>query len=114
MFAPGFHVVDRLPYREILPGVRIRIVPGSSLMLSVVDLDDQVEVPTHQHPHEQAGVVLNGTPEMWIGDERRLLGPGDAYLVPGGVPHGARAVGGPARVLDAFYPLRDEYIALFR
>ena len=114
MFAPGFHILDSLPHREILPGVRIRIVAGAQLMLSVVDLDDEASVPTHQHVHEQAGLVLSGTAEMWIGDERRLLGPGDAYLIPGGTPHGARAVGGSARVLDAFYPLRDEYIALFR
>ncbi len=114
MFAHGFHVIDALPNREVLPGIRLRIVVGANLMLSVVDFDDLAEVPTHQHPHEQAGVVLSGTPEMWIGDARRLLGPGDAYLVPGGVPHGARAVGGRARVLDAFHPLRDEYIALFR
>lgn len=114
MFAPGFHMLDTLPQREIVPGVRIRIVAGSQLMLSVVDLDDGSEVPTHQHAHEQAGLVLSGTIEMWIGDERRLLGPGDAYLIPGGTPHGARPVDGPARVLDAFHPVRDEYVALFR
>jgi quercetin dioxygenase-like cupin family protein len=114
MVAPGFHTIDTLPHREILAGVRIRIVPGAQLMLSVVDLDEDAVVPTHQHPHEQAGVVLSGTVEMWIGEDRRTIVPGDVYLVPGGTPHGARAMGGPARVLDAFHPLRDEYLALFR
>jgi quercetin dioxygenase-like cupin family protein len=110
----GFHIVDERPYREVAPGVRLRIVAGAKLMLSVVDFDDGAVVPTHQHVHEQAGVALSGTVEMWIGDERRLLGPGDVYLVAGNTPHGARAVGGPARVVDAFHPLRDEYVALFR
>ena len=114
MFAPGFHVLDALPQREIVPGVRIRIIAGSNLMLSIVDLEAEGIVPTHQHPHEQAGMILSGQVEMWIGDEKRLVGAGDVYIVPGGVPHGARAVGGPARVIDAFHPLRDEYIALFR
>lgn len=114
MPAPGFHLLDTLPRREIVPGVRIRIVAGAQLMLSIVDLDEGSEVPTHQHPHEQAGLVLSGMIEMWIGDERRRLGPGDAYLAPGGTPHGARPVDGPARVLDAFHPVRDEYVALFR
>jgi quercetin dioxygenase-like cupin family protein len=114
MATAGFHALEGLAQREILPGVRIRIVAGTSLMLSVVDLDQDAEVPTHRHPHEQAGLVLAGTLDMWIGDDRRRLGPGDAYLAPGGTPHGARAVGGPARVLDAFHPLRDEYLALFR
>jgi quercetin dioxygenase-like cupin family protein len=98
----------------VLAGVRIRIIAGPQLMLSIVDFDDDTTVPTHQHPHEQAGTVLQGTVEMWIGDERRLLSAGDAYLVPGGTPHGARSVGGPARVLDAFHPVREEYLALFQ
>lgn len=114
MVDAGFHGLEGLPQREIFPGVRIRIVAGARLMLSVVDLDQDAEVPTHRHPHEQAGVVLAGGLEMWIGDERRRLGPGDVYLVAGGTPHGARAVGGAARVLDAFHPPRDEYLALFR
>ncbi len=114
MIDAGFRVIDALPHREVAPGVRLRILAGAKLMLSIVDFDDEAVVPTHHHVHEQAGAVLSGTVEMWIGDERRLLGPGDAYLVPSGTPHGARAVGGRARVLDAFHPLRDEYIALFR
>jgi quercetin dioxygenase-like cupin family protein len=114
MLAPGFHVLDALPQREILPGVRIRILAGSQLMLSIVDFEAEGIVPTHQHPHEQAGMILTGQVEMWIGDDRRLVGPGDVYVIPGGVQHGARAVGGPARVLDAFHPLREEYLALFR
>jgi quercetin dioxygenase-like cupin family protein len=114
MFAAGFHSLGALPQREVLPGVRLRLVVGEQLMLSIVDLDEGAEVPTHQHPHEQAGLVLSGRIEMWIGDDRRLLEPGDPYLVAGGTPHGARAVDGPARVLDAFHPLREEYVALFR
>ncbi len=43
------------------------------------------------------------------GDERNLQ-PGDAYAIPGGVPH--RAIGGPngCLVLDAFNPPREEYL----
>ena len=114
MFAQRFQALDTLPQREIQPGVRIRIVTGAQLMLSIVDLDEDATVPTHQHPHEQSGYVLAGALEMWIGDERRLLGPGDVYVVAGGTTHGARAAGGPARVLDAFHPVREEYVALFR
>jgi quercetin dioxygenase-like cupin family protein len=114
VFTPGFHAIETLPHREIMPGVRIRVVAGEHLMLCVVDLDDGATVPTHQHPHEQSGCVLAGHVEMWIGDERQRLGSGDAYLVPGGTAHGARATGGPARVLDAFHPVRQEYLALFR
>jgi quercetin dioxygenase-like cupin family protein len=33
---------------------------------------------------------------------------GDVVAIPGGVRHGARALG-PARVLDVFTPVRDDY-----
>ena len=114
MTASAFVSVDTLPSREIAPGVKIRIIVGQEMMLGFIDLAEGTAVATHQHPHEQAGHVLAGTIEMWVGDERRLLGPGDAYAIPGNIPHGARPVGGPARVLDAFHPLREEYVKLFR
>jgi unsaturated pyranuronate lyase len=114
MRTSAFVVVDTMPSREIAPGVRIRIIVGQEMMLGFIDLAEGSAVPTHQHPHEQAGHVMAGTIEMWVGDEKRLLGPGDAYAIPGNTPHGARPVGGPARVLDAFHPLREEYVKLFQ
>jgi quercetin dioxygenase-like cupin family protein len=109
-----FAAVDTMPSREIAPGVKIRIIVGQGLMLGFIDLAEGAAVPMHQHVHEQAGVVLAGTVEMSVGDEKRLLGPGDAYAIPANTPHAARPVGGPARVLDAFHPPREDYVKLFQ
>ena len=114
MRTSAFVAVDTLPSREIAPGVKIRIIAGQAMMLGFIDLAEGSAVPTHQHPHEQAGHVMAGPIELGVGDEKRLLGPGDAYAIPANAPHGARPVGGPARVLDAFHPLREEYIKLFQ
>ena len=35
------------------------------------------------------------------------------FIIPGGVEHSARPVGGPAVVLDLFSPVREDYAALF-
>ena len=78
-------------------------------MLSRLELDEGSVVPLHQHPHEQAGMLLEGEMELTIGDETRELRPGDAYVIPGGVMHSATAVGGPVIVLDIFSPPREEY-----
>lgn len=105
-----FTSLNELPSKEIAKGVTMRPLAGEHVMISCVDLSPESAVGLHSHPHEQLGVVLEGQVEMQIGEERRALRPGDAYVIPGGTRHGARASGGPARVLDIFYPLREEYL----
>jgi quercetin dioxygenase-like cupin family protein len=109
-----FTSLDALPGKEIAPGALMRPLAGAHTMFSCVDFTPGAVVPLHSHPHEQLGVVLQGELEMEIGGERRALRPGDAYVIPGGVQHGARAHAGPVRVLDVFYPLREDYLKLFK
>ncbi len=113
---PATHVftsVHALPGKEIAKGVTIHPLAGAQVMFTYVELAPHAEVPSHSHPHEQLGVMLEGELEMQVGGERRMLKPGDAYVIPGGVPHGARTGGTRALVLDIFHPLREDYLALF-
>jgi quercetin dioxygenase-like cupin family protein len=103
--------LDSVPHIEIFPGVRIRTPHGKNLMLSYVQIDEGALVETHQHPHEQGGMLLRGRMELTIGDETRVLEPGEMYLIPPDTPHRARAVGGPAVALDVFSPVREDYAA---
>ena len=98
-----------VPEFELSPGVRLRTPYGKNIMLSYVNLDEGAVVPVHHHPHEQAGIVVNGQLELTIADETRILGPGAMYIVPANVPHAARAVGGSATVMDVFSPIREDY-----
>jgi quercetin dioxygenase-like cupin family protein len=66
-------------------------------------------VDWHCHPNEQMGVMMTGRALFQVGDEEKTLGPGDFYFIPGGVRHRVVPVDGPARALDVFYPVRDEY-----
>jgi unsaturated pyranuronate lyase len=103
--------IDTVPPLEIFPGVRIRTPYGKNLMLSYVEIDEGAVVSTHQHPHEQGGIVLSGRMELTVGGETRTLGPGEMYLIPADTPHRAAAVGGPAVALDVFSPVREDYAA---
>ena len=100
---------NKVPVIELGPGVRIRAPHGERIMISLVEIDAGAVVPAHQHPHEQAGMVLEGKMELTIGDESRVLSKGEAYVIPGGTPHAARSVGGPCRALDIFSPVREDY-----
>lgn len=45
------------------------------------------------HEGEEAGIVLSGRLEVIVGEERKILGPGDAYMFDSTIPHRFKAVG---------------------
>jgi transcriptional regulator with XRE-family HTH domain len=45
------------------------------------------------HEGEECGIVLQGTVEIWVGDERHILNAGDAIYHPSSVPHRSRNIG---------------------
>ena len=61
--------------------------------------------PIHDHPEEQFGYILEGSFEVTIGSETRLLKVGDCYFIPGGVPHQFRMLEDSV-VVDIFSPRR--------
>jgi quercetin dioxygenase-like cupin family protein len=95
--------------RELAPGVFAQPFWGENLMVVLVKFEPFAVVPHHSHPHEQAGLVLEGQVEFNIGGKIKKLATGDLYLIPGDVEHSAAAVGGSARVLDIFHPVREAY-----
>lgn len=46
-----------------------------------------------RHAAEEGGVVIRGRVEVTVGDQRRVLGPGDAYAFDSRLPHRFRNVG---------------------
>jgi len=57
------------------------------------------------HEGEEGGVVLAGRIELTVGEERRILGPGDAYYFESTRPHRFRCVGPiPCEIVSACTP----------
>jgi unsaturated pyranuronate lyase len=94
----------------IFPGVHIRTAAGERTMLSVVDLEPHAVVEEHSHPHDQVGMLLSGRATFFIGDEEKTLVAGDVYCIPGNVRHKVITLDQPARAIDIFTPLREEYL----
>lgn len=101
---------EQLPQMELFPGALSGLVAGQQLMLSFLVMEAGSRVPEHSHPHEQAGLMLEGKLRFRIGAEERVLAPGDAFLVPPNMVHAGEVLEGPARVLDIFSPPREDYI----
>jgi quercetin dioxygenase-like cupin family protein len=105
----SFYNINDREKIELVQGINARTFWGENILLAVVDLDPNADLPNHSHPHEQGGIVIDGQLELTIAGETRLLEPGDVYIIPGGVEHSARTGSGPTRVMDVFSPVREEY-----
>lgn len=96
-------------HHVLFGSIPARTYAGDHLQLSLVDIPAGGVVEWHSHPNEQLGMVISGRAVFHIGDEVAERGPGEFFLIPGGVRHKVVALGEPVRALDAFYPIRDEY-----
>ncbi len=95
--------------RELAPGIHLRTMWGDKVMMSLLEVAPKAVVPRHSHPHEQAGLILQGEFDLTIGEETRHVKQGDAYVIPGGVEHSVLGSDGWSLALDIFSPPREEY-----
>lgn len=62
----------------------------------------------HSHPHEQVVYVIVGRLRVTIDTTTFDAGPGDSFVVSGGIEHQAEALE-DAVVIDVFTPCREDY-----
>lgn len=60
----------------------------------------------HKHPDQEEVIVcIAGQVEQWLGEEKRLLGPGDSVFIPAGLVHASFNAGtGEARLAAILGP----------
>ena len=103
-----FFKVDDLPVTEMLAGVFRRAVYLEKVMLTFFEFEPGQEIPEHSHPHEQISYVLEGEMNFTLDGETRTLRAGEGATIPSNTPHSA-TFSGPARVVDAWHPVREDY-----
>lgn len=100
--------LDRLPVREIFPGLRARLIHTDNVSHSWVEIDAGATFPEHHHHHEQIVNVLAGELELVVDGVLHHLKPGVVFVIPPNARHSGRAVT-ECRVLDTFAPVREDY-----
>ena len=65
---------------------------------------------THSHPHDQVVYIVRGHLKVNCLGKTFELRTGDAFVVRGGVQHGASAIE-ESLVIDVFTPCREDYIS---
>lgn len=92
------------------PGVTRRtMASGDRATLMRIEVAAGHVVPEHAHPHEQAGTVISGIVSVRLGGgEPTVCVAGDAYLIPGDLPHEVTAIE-DAVLIECFSPVREDY-----
>jgi quercetin dioxygenase-like cupin family protein len=95
--------------REVVDGVHnFSLLAGERMSTLQFRIDPGSSVPMHDHPHEQAGYLLQGEVTVVLDGDERVLRAGDAYCIPGNESHSFENQGDePAIGIDVFSPPRD-------
>ena len=105
-----FYKKEELPSKEMLPGITLRSVYLENCMMTFFDLESGSKISSHKHPHEQITYLVKGSLKMTLAGETRLMKEGDIAVVPADVEHEAEVGDGPAFAVDAWYPIRRDYV----
>ena len=68
-----------------------------------------IGTPHSHEEHEQVGYITKGRFEVTVGDETRVIGPGDSYYAAKNVLHGVVALE-DGMIVDAFTPIRKDFL----
>lgn len=65
------------------------VVENKQLMLVRANMEPGKDHPFHTHPtREEIIYIISGRAEQWVGQQKRILGPGEMAFIPMGEVHG--------------------------
>lgn len=99
--------LDGLPWEEVYPGVRRRIVGAERMTFTTYRFAPGGRFPKHRHVQEQVVLVQEGSVTFVSQDQTVTLTPGGLLVIPPNVPHEARAGSAGASVMSVVAPARQ-------
>ena len=103
-----FQNIQALDTKEIFPGYTGHFVHTKNQTFVFWDVIAGSSVPEHQHMHEQIVTVKEGQFELTVNGEKRVMDKDMIAVIPGNTPHSGIAVT-DCKLLDIFYPVREDY-----
>jgi len=94
--------------REIAPGFFGKFIHSEKMSHAYWEAKEGAEIPLHSHVHEMMANVIEGKLELTIDGNTRILDFGTFAIIPGHVPHKAKALTN-CKIIDVFYPVREDY-----
>ncbi|MCO5081075.1 MAG: cupin domain-containing protein [Rhizobiaceae bacterium] len=101
---------NSIPWTPVREGVERKAISGEGATVALHRLQPGHEPKPHSHENEQIAYILKGTIRFFVGEEVRLIGPGELLVIPPNVRHWGEVVGDEEVLnLDVFTPPRPEY-----
>jgi quercetin dioxygenase-like cupin family protein len=86
----------------------LKAIYSEKSSISFLELPAYSRVPSHHHPSEQIGIVLEGEIQYTIENETKVCGKGAAFVIPPNAHHSLVVVSDkPAKLVDIFTPKRQ-------
>ncbi len=105
---------DEVPYTTVKEGVQRKIIRTGDLMTVLIDFSNgswEQPAPPHSHPHQQTSYIADGEIIFYCEDEpEQHLKAGDMYAVQSGKKHTIKLLTEKARLIDSFYPVREDFL----
>ena len=100
---------DEIPDEFVRPGVRRRGFGTEQCLLVMNECTPGMNLRPHVHEFDQIALILSGTANYYVGEERNEMGPGSVLLIPAGEEHYIEPTGQePVRNIDVFTPCRED------
>ncbi len=74
------------------------------ITLIVEEIAPGDRIPLHTHPINELIVILEGNPEVTLGDDTQAVGPGTVVFIPARTPHGTQNTSTSPVRLHAMFP----------
>lgn len=100
--------LNTIDWKEPVEGFKGRFVHSANMTFGYWDIEAGAALPEHAHPHEQVTTVIEGEFELTVDGEAKMLGPGSVVIIPSHVSHSGKSITN-SRIIDVFYPVREDY-----
>ena len=105
--------LNNVDEKEIVPGYFAKFVHSKNMTIAYWNIKAGSTLPEHSHLHEQISLVLSGNFELTVDGKPFLLKADHSYVIPSGASHSGKAITN-CKIVDTFYPVRDDYKKLSR
>ncbi len=100
--------VSAIEAKQLIDGYLARFIHTGNMTFSFVDVEAGKVLPEHSHANEQVSIMLEGEFELTLDGKPIRFSAGEVVVIPSGVKHSGLAITG-CRILDVFYPAREDY-----
>lgn len=101
--------INELEEKQIYPGYKARLIHTGNMTIIHWLIEEGSYFPEHLHSNEQVLNILEGSLELTVGIETKILKSGDVAIIPPNVHHSGKALK-KTKAIDVFYPHREDYM----